>query len=89
MSAALMDGPGARFSGAVNVQGVRHPIELAAALAEADGASVEEGDIGTLPHYNSDLETGEGPGYEFLLPGCTASPQSGSGVPLAGSQVSA
>ena len=34
MSAGLMDGTAARFSGAVNVQGLRHPIDLAAALAE-------------------------------------------------------
>ena len=34
MSAALMDGAGSHFSGAVNVQGLRHPIDLAAALAE-------------------------------------------------------
>ncbi len=34
MSAGLMDGPAARFSGAVNVQGLRHPIDLAAALAD-------------------------------------------------------
>jgi L-asparaginase len=33
MSAGLMDGGASLFSGAVNAQGVRHPIDLAAALA--------------------------------------------------------
>jgi chromate reductase len=39
----------------------RRLLVAATRLAEADGARVEEGDIGALPHYNSDLETGEGP----------------------------
>ena len=34
MSAALAHGTAGRFSGAVNVQGLRHPIDLAAALAD-------------------------------------------------------
>lgn len=33
MSAGMMDGAGRLFSGAVNVQGLRHPIDLAARLA--------------------------------------------------------
>jgi len=32
MSAALMDGAGGRFSGVINVERIRHPIDLAAAL---------------------------------------------------------
>jgi len=32
MSAALMDGAGGRFSGVINVERVRHPIDVAAAL---------------------------------------------------------
>ena len=39
----------------------RRLLAVAARLAEAEGAQVGQGDIDALPHYNSDLETGELP----------------------------
>jgi chromate reductase len=39
----------------------RRLLDAATRLAEADGAKVTQGDIASLPHYNSDLETDELP----------------------------
>lgn len=54
MSAGLMDGASRSFSGAINVQGVRHPIDLAARLASA-GHTVLAGAMATEHARNSGL----------------------------------
>ncbi|MCZ6557420.1 MAG: isoaspartyl peptidase/L-asparaginase [SAR324 cluster bacterium] len=57
MSAALMDGPRNLFSGVINVEAIRHPIDLAALLAEeehtvlaGEQANAYARERGFLPH---------------------------------------